>query len=58
VDRDQPPYHKSFLKVGVSAAGLRVQVFVVEDFNPQWVDAPPYREWVIPFMAPVAQMPQ
>ena len=49
VDRDRPPYHKSFLKVSVRATGLRVQVFRVEDFGRQWIDAAPDPEWEIPF---------
>ena len=49
VDRDQPPYHKSFLKIHVTPSSLRVQVFVVEDFDQQVIDAPPYREWTIPY---------
>jgi hypothetical protein len=28
---------------------LRVQVFGVEDFGARWVDAPPYREWLISY---------
>jgi hypothetical protein len=51
VDRDQPPYHKSFVKVNVEATGLRVRVFVVEDFDEKWVNAMPYREWVIPYVS-------
>jgi hypothetical protein len=49
VDRDKPPYHKSFLKVSVRSTHLRIQVFRVEDFDPQWIDASPYREWEIPY---------
>jgi hypothetical protein len=49
VDRDQPPYHKSFLKVGVRSTGLRVQVFTVEDFGSHWIDLPPNPEWEIPY---------
>lgn len=48
-DHDRPPYYRSFLKVGVHASGLRVQVFAVEDFGPQWVEAPPCREWLIAY---------
>jgi len=49
VDRDMPPYHKSFLKVNVSSTHLKIQVFRVEDFDPQWIDASPYKEWEIPY---------
>lgn len=51
LDRDQPPYHQSFLRVAVQAHGLRVQLFVVEDFERVWVEAPPYREWLLPYHA-------
>jgi len=49
MDRNQPPLYKSFLRVEVTGSGLRVQLFAVEDFGPQWVEAPPYREWLIPY---------
>lgn len=49
LDRNRPPLYKSFLRVGVTGSGLRVQLFAVEDFGPQWVEAPPYREWLLPY---------
>ena len=45
VDRDQPPYHKSFVKVEVQADGLRVPVFGVKHFNEQSL----ITELVIPY---------
>lgn len=35
VDRDRPPYHKSFVKIIVLKHGLRVGVFEVDDFSAQ-----------------------
>jgi hypothetical protein len=61
VDRDRPPYHKSFLKVNVGSTGLRVQVFKVEDFGLPWIDAAPDSEWEIPYtegQVPVAPVPE
>lgn len=49
VDRDQPPYHKSFVKVKVQADGLRVLVFSVRHFDDQNLQAGPIRELVIPY---------
>jgi hypothetical protein len=48
VDRDRPPYHKSFLKVRVSSSSLRVQVFRVEDFGTHWIELAPNPEWEVP----------
>jgi hypothetical protein len=55
VDRDRPPYHKSFLKVSVRSTGLRVQVFKVEDFGSYWIDKAPEPDWEIPYID--AQIP-
>lgn len=48
VDRDQPPYHKSFVKVKVQADGLRVPVFGVKNFGDS-LQADPITELVIPY---------
>jgi hypothetical protein len=48
VDRDRPPFAQSFLKVWVGTSHLKIQMFRVEDFSPEWVDAPPYEEFIIP----------
>lgn len=48
VDRDQPPYHKSFVKVSVEPAGLRVRVFEVDDFSDKRNNDLLQPEWVIP----------
>ena len=49
VDRDQPPYHKSFVKVRVQADGLRVEVFGVRHFDDQSLQAGPITELVIQY---------
>lgn len=43
--------------LGVTASGLRVQLFAVEDFGPRWVEAPPYREWLLPYPRGAAGQP-
>lgn len=49
IDRDQPPYHKSFVKVKVRASGLILQVFKVEDFDPLGLQDGPWIELEIPY---------
>jgi predicted phosphodiesterase len=49
VDRDQPPYHKSFVKVNATVKGLEIQVFVAEDFTAESLASSPYSEWTIPW---------
>jgi len=49
VDRDRPPYHKSFVKVKVGSSGIRLQVFTVEDFEPSTLQAGPWFELEIPY---------
>jgi len=49
VDRDRPPYHKSFVKVSVSASGLRVRVVEIDDFSKKATSDLKQPEWTIPF---------
>lgn len=48
-DHDQPPYHKSFVKVYIRAAGILVQVFGIRHFGEESYNAGPISEWEIPF---------
>lgn len=42
VDRDQPPFAQSFLKVRISRERIEGQMFRVEDFTKNWTAAPPH----------------
>ncbi|MGI8845448.1 MAG: hypothetical protein ACR2HC_04630, partial [Thermoleophilaceae bacterium] len=48
-DHDQPPYHKSFVKVYIREAGIRVQVFGTRHFGAESLNAGPISEWEIPY---------
>lgn len=48
-DHDQPPYHKSFVKMYVRAQGILVQVFGVRHFGSESYDAEPISQWEIPY---------
>jgi hypothetical protein len=48
VDRDQPPYHKSFVKLKVKSDSIQIQIFVIEEFTKEWLDAEAYSQWNIP----------
>jgi hypothetical protein len=48
-DHDQPPYHKSFIKVYIQTTGIRVQVFGIRHFGADSFNAGPISEWEIPY---------
>jgi hypothetical protein len=48
-DHDQPPYHKSFIKIYIRATNIQVQVFGVKHFGAESLNSPPISEWEIPY---------
>ena len=43
LNRDRPPYYKSFMKVVVKKTFIEFQVFRVENFGQPWLDAGPWK---------------
>jgi hypothetical protein len=43
LNKDRPPYYKSFMKVVVRKTFIEFQVFRVENFGQPWLDAGPWK---------------
>ena len=43
LNKDRPPYYKSFMKVVFRKTFIEFQVFRVENFGQPWLDAGPWK---------------